>query len=199
MNKHLHTIEKMIQSNQGVISASEVRAAGISPSYLSHLHEIGKIYRIERGLYASSDTYVDEMSILYMKNKFIVFSHLSALYLHDLTDRSPLKMYITVPRTKNISNLIRSENVSVKRSNNNTHSLGLIHLPSPTGFLVPVYSMERTICDIIKHKNQTDSQIFSDALKRYTRRNDKNLSQLIDYAKQLKVENQLRIYMEVLL
>ena len=44
-----------------------------------------------------------------------------------------------------------------------------------------------------------DTQILTDALKGYAKRKDKNLTQLVQYAKILKVESRLRPYMEVLL
>lgn len=42
-------------------------------------------------------------------------------------------------------------------------------------------------------------QTFQDALKRYTKRTDKNLSTLMRYAAQFRVEKVLRQYLEVLL
>lgn len=199
MSETIQKIENMMQANKGIVTAAEVRSAGISPSYLSKLVKDGKLNRLDRGLYASPTVYVDEMFELFFKNRFIVFSHLSALYLHELTDRTPLKMFITVPRTKNVSKLLQSGVVDVKRSNEQTHELGLIQKSSPSGFLIPVYDMERTVCDIVKAKKQTDSQILADALKNYARRKDKNLTLLSQYAKILKTENLLRPYMEVLL
>ena len=192
-------IEDMIAGNNGIVTAAEVRAAGISPYYLANMVQDGQLNRLERGLYALPTTYVDEMYELYMRNKDIVFSHMSALYLHELTDRTPLKMSITLPRTKNASRLLQAGMVDIKRSNEQTHSMGLIQMPSPSGFLVPVYDMERTICDIVKAKKQADTQILSDALKSYAKRKDKNLTRLAQYAKVLKAEGLLRPYMEVLL
>jgi predicted transcriptional regulator of viral defense system len=199
MNEHIQEIEELLRENNGVVTAAEVRAAGISPSYLSAMVEDGKLNRLERGFYALPTTYVDEFYTLVVKNRDIVFSHLSALYLHELTDRTPLKMSITVPRIKNASKLLQSGLVEIKRSNEQTHKMGLIKIPSPSGFLIPVYDMERTVCDIVKNKKYTDPQILSDALKSYAKRKDKNLTRLAQYAKILKTEGQLRPYMEVLL
>jgi len=199
LNTQIQKIEDMLRQNKGVLSASSVRAAGISPAYLSQMVKDDRLNRLARGLYALPTVYVDEMAELYAKNKDIVFSHLSALYLHDLTDRTPLKMTITLPRTKNASKLLQSGLVEIKRSNEHNHSLGLAKMPSPSGFPIPVYDMERTICDIVKNGKNTDMQILTEALKGYTKRKDKNLSSLVQYAKALKVEQRLRPYMEVLL
>ena len=199
MIPQIQRIDDICQNNNGIVTAEEVRHAGISPSYLSKMVNDGKLTRLARGLYTSPDTYVDEMYELYLKNKFIVFSHLSALYMHDLTDRTPSKMYITVPRTKNVSRLLQNGLVEVKRSNPDTHEMGLILMKSPSGFPISVYDKERTICDIVKARNHTDSQVFSDALKAYARKTDNNLSLLAEYARVLKVEGAVRQYIEVLL
>ena len=145
MVPQLERIAAICRANNGIVTAAEVRLAGISPFYLSKMVSDGKLTRLMRGLYASPDIYVDEMYELYSKNRFIVFSHLSALYIHDLTDRTPAKMHITVPRTKNISKLRQTGLVEVKRSNPDTHEMGLILAKSPAGFPIPVYNMERTL------------------------------------------------------
>jgi predicted transcriptional regulator of viral defense system len=199
MNEHIQEIKTMLRNNNGVVTAAEVRAAGISPSYLAKMVLNGSLKRIERGLYAVPTTYVDEMYELFARNRYIVFSHLSALYLHGLTDRTPLKMTITVPRTRNVSKLLHTGLVQVKRSNPQTHDMGLMHIESPAGFPIPVYDMERTVCDVVKAKNQTDPQILVDALRAYAGRKDKNITRLTQYAKILKAEELLRPYMEVLL
>ena len=199
MSIQIQKIEDMAKQNNGIVAASAVRAAGISPNYLSQMVKAGQLNRLDRGLYALPTVYVDEMAELYAKNKDIVFSHLSALYLHDLTDRTPLKMTITLPRTKNASKLLQSGLVEIKRSNESNHTLGLAEMPSPSGFPIPVYDMERTICDIVKNGKNTDMQILTEALKGYAKRKDKNLSRLMQYAKMLKAEQKLRPYMEVLL
>jgi predicted transcriptional regulator of viral defense system len=199
LSKYIQKIEAMLNDNKGIVTAAEVRLAGISPSYLAQMVQDGRLSRLERGLYALPQAYVDEMYELFAKNRYIVFSHLSALYLHGLTDRTPLKMTITVPRTKNVSKLLQTGLVKVKRSNPQTHGMGLIQMESSSGFLIPVYDMERTICDVVKAKEQTDPQILSDALKAYAKRKDKDLTRLTQYAKVLKIEGLLSSYMEVLL
>ena len=57
--------------------------------------------------------------------------------------------------------------------------------------------MERTICDIIK--NKIDSELFTEALKNYVKRKDKNLNRLMEYAKKMNIVKKVRTYMEVLI
>ena len=79
------------------------------------------------------------------------------------------------------------------------YGLGITILRTPGGNEVKVYCMERTLCDILRPNSRVDIQIVTDAFKRYTARQYKNIPLLSEYAKKLKVEKRLRAYLEVLL
>ena len=199
MSKYIEVLVKMLEKNNGILTAKMARNAKIPHEYFSIMLGKGLIEKTGKGLYSSKTTYVDEMFELQATNPNVIFSHLSALYVHDLTDRTPLKMTVTVPRTQNASRLIASGMVEVKRSNEQTHLLGVIEARSPAGFTIRVYNKERTICDIVKNSKNTDQQILTNALKRYTHQKDKDLSKLMQYAKVLKTEKKVRQYLEMLL
>ncbi len=59
--------------------------------------------------------------------------------------------------------------------------------------------MERTVCDILRDRNNQDIAIVSEAIKRYIRKPDKDLNNLMKYAAHLRIEKILRNYLEVLL
>ena len=68
---------------------------------------------------------------------------------------------------------------------------------TPFGHTVPVYDMERTICDLIRSRSRIEIQVFQSALKQYARRKDKNLRALMQYAAMFHVEKMLRQYYSV--
>ena len=70
---------------------------------------------------------------------------------------------------------------------------------APGGNEVKVYSVERTLCDILRPQSNVDIQVVTEAFKRYAKRKEKNIPVLSEYAKLLKVEKRLRAYLEVLL
>ena len=70
---------------------------------------------------------------------------------------------------------------------------------TPFGHDVPVYDMERTICDVLRSRRHIEMQTFQGALKTYARRGDKDLRTLLRYAKMFRVEKILRQYLGVLL
>ena len=59
--------------------------------------------------------------------------------------------------------------------------------------------MERTICDILRDRNNQDPAVVNDSIKRYLNKKDKDLNKLMKYAGLLRVENVIRPYLEVLL
>ena len=79
------------------------------------------------------------------------------------------------------------------------YEMGVIEVITPGGNAVRAYSVERTLCDILRPHSHVDIQVVTEAFKRYATRTDKNIPVLTKYAKILKVEKKLRAYLEVLL
>jgi hypothetical protein len=109
-----------------------------------------------------------------------------------------LQYAVTVPAGYNAKN-IKDSGVKVYSIKKELYELGLCSAKTPFGRDIKTYDMERTMCDILRSRNQMDIAALPDALKRYTKRKDKNLSQLMRYAESFKVSKILRNYMEVLL
>jgi predicted transcriptional regulator of viral defense system len=191
-------LEKLIQKNNGVISTKKVTEAGIPRTYLSEFVKRGILERLERGVYISKDCYDDEMYRLQIKYEQAIFSHDTALFLHDLTDRDPLQYAVTVKTGYNTKN-IKASGAKVYTIKKELYDLGLITVKTSFDRVVKTYNMERTICDIVRSRSQVDIEILIDALKRYTKRKDKNLPQLMRYADKFRITSILRKYLEVLL
>ena len=72
-------------------------------------------------------------------------------------------------------------------------------LKTPAGNAVPAYDLERTVCDVIRSRNRLGTETFLAALKLYAADPRKDLNKLNTYAKEMRVANILRVYLEVLL
>jgi len=191
-------IMEMVKKNGGVITASEVTKAGISRASLKHLTDIGILEHSARGVYQLAEVWDDEMYHLQVRYKKGIFSGETALFLYDLTDRTPMRFQMTFPLNYNV-NALKNENVKCVRTIPKLYGLGLVQMKTPAGNPVKVYNMERTLCDILRKQSNTDIQIVSEAFKRYARRSDKNIPLLSEYSRELRVEKRLRNYLEVLL
>ena len=62
----------------------------MSQDKLNILQEKSEIVKLDRGIYTRPDVWEDEMYILQAKYKRSIFSHETALYIHELADRAPI-------------------------------------------------------------------------------------------------------------
>lgn len=65
------------------------------------------------------------------------------------------------------------------------------------GFNVPVFDLERSVCDAIKYRYKVGIDVMAEILQTYLKRPDKNISKLMDYAAKLRIRNTLKQYLEV--
>lgn len=191
-------IKNLIILNDGMIQTSQVIELGISkPVFYQYIKE-NELEQISHGVYATKDTWIDAMYIVHLRCEQAVFSHETALFLHDLTDREPMEYEITVKTGYNPSKL-KEDGIKVYTVKKELHGEGIVMMQTPFGHSFPVYNKERTICDIIRNRNNTEVQTFQTALKQYAKRKDKDLRLLMQYATKFRVDKILRQYLEVLL
>lgn len=182
----------------GIIDTKTAAEHGISKAMLYKLCKNEKIHRIVKGQYILPEEMEDELLSISKRSDQIIFSHETALFLHGISDRTPFEHTITAPSNCTPSAAIKAE-CKVYYIKPELFELGKSMLPTPAGNMVPVYDLERTICDIIRSRNKLGTETFLAALKMYAASPKKNLNKLNAYAKQLRVANVLRQYLEVLL
>ena len=191
-------ILKIMKNNGGYITTKELDENNINRYFLTKMIERKQINRISRGYYGLVDYNADEYYKIISMSERTVFSMNTALYLHNLSDRTPLIFDITVPYYYGGS-LRKNNKVNLHFVKNSILNLGKIEITSPFGMKIKVYDKERTICDIVKNRNNMDMEIFSKAIKNYIKSSDKNLNKLMKYAKELKIEKKMKEFMKVIL
>ena len=195
----MNTLKEYIQENL-VITNKEAEELGYTRHNLSELTESGQLERLRPGLYQLKGKVIEDFVLISSNSNRIIFSHQTALYLHDLYDRTPNVFHISVPQGYNASHIKkRYEDLQVHYVKKELYELGKTGIKSPQGNLIPVYDIERTICDIIIDREKIDKQIFTEAIKRYYKSPNKNLRRLIKYSRLFNIEDGIRKYMEVLL
>ena len=178
-------LDQLFQQNNGIVKTAQVLEIGIAKSTFYAYAKQRGVEQAAHGVYVSPDAWTDAMYLLHLRCAQAVFSHESALFFHDLTDREPNPYSITV-----------KTGYTIKKE---LHDVGIVTMNTPFGNPVPVYDMERTICDLIRSRSGIEMQTFQDALKQYAKRKDKDLRKLMRYAQMFRVEKLLRQYLEVLL
>jgi len=194
----IEKIRHIIREQNGLLLTSDLMKYEIPRTYLSMLEKIGEVQRISRGVYSATDKMNDEMANLQARYKGAIFSHETALYLLDLTDRTPLFYSVTVPSGYNATS-VKANGVKVYFVNHRLYPLGLITKKSPHGYDIKTFNLERTICDVLRCRNHIDIQFINESLKRYVGEKGRNIDLLYRYAGQFRIQKIVRQYIEVLL
>ena len=189
---------ELAKQNNGIITTAMAVKAGIARGTLKYLSDNGGLEKVSRGVYTLPEVWEDEFVNVQNRFKRGIYSLETALFLCDLTDRTPGRFHMTFPATYNLSGPKR-EMIICSGSKEPLYSLGVTELKTPGGNSVAGYCAERSLCDVLKPRNQTDIQIVTDAFKKYASRKTKNIPLLSEYARKLGVEERVRSYLEVLL
>lgn len=196
----MNVSDKIIQlakENNGIVTSAVISEKGILRGNLKKLVDDGKLEKTARGVYILPEVWEDEFVNLQTRFKKGIFSHETALFLWDLTDRTPNRYDMTFPDNYNLTN-VKNEGVNCSRVKQEWYLEGVIQLKSPGGNTISTYNMERTLCDILRKRGGVDKGVVTDAFKRYVVRKDKNIPLLSAYAKKFHVEEKVRRYLEVL-
>ena len=191
-------IINMAKENNGTVTTAMVVTAGFSRGNIKYLVDKGMIEKSARGVYILPEVWEDEIFNLQNRFKRGIYSHETALFLWDLTDRTPNRYQMTFPMNYNLTKP-KEENIRCVQCKKEIYDLGIEEVTTPGGNAVRAYSVERTLCDILRTHSRVDIQVVTEAFKRYATNSQKNVPVLSEYAKLLKVEIKLRSYLEVLL
>lgn len=191
-------LDQLVEEGNGYLLTSVVLDHDVSKKTLANYIEARGLERAAHGVYMAEDAWKDDYYLLYARNRKIVFSHESALYLYMFMDREPSVTTVTVPKNYN-STHITKQGIRVIHTKTEWYDMGITHVKTSFGNEVLVYDRERTLCDIIRAKKDVEIQTFQTAVREYMSSSGKNLGNLMRYAKALGVENEVRTYTEVML
>ena len=157
-----------------------------------------KFEKVAYGVYVSPETWEDDLYILSLRCPQGVYSHDEALYYHGLIDREPMQRTLTIYTGYGTSRLV-ADGIKVFTVKKELMDIGKEYVKTCQGHEIPIYNLERTICDLMRSKSRFEIQDFQTALKTYVARKDKKLNKLMEYAQVFHVDKKIREYMEVML
>lgn len=191
-------LDKMLSANGGYITRKQVDNHKIPSWFLTDFVRKQGLVKVDKGFYAQEQWIRDDYLVFQYKYPKFIFSYVSALFLHGLTDQLPDYFEVTGP--KNYRPFSPNPSVTIHTdSHEETYKLGISKIKTSLGHLIECYDMERTICDIIKNSQKIDAEIYGKAIKLYAKSKKKNIHNLLHYAKVLKTENKVAELMTVAL
>ena len=185
----------ILNNNQGYITTKEITNKGIHRMCLKKMCDDGIIEKVGTGIYIDKAIIPDYFYVMSLELPNVVYSHMTALYFHDLSIKAPNDSFdITVPNNY-FNYKLKKHNVFY--CDKEKYNIGITFVKTPMGHMVKTYDMERCICDIIKAKNRMDFELVKYSIKAYLKRKDKDLTKLSIYASKLGIEKEVANYLEI--
>lgn len=149
------------------------------------------------GIYSLSSNFPDQFKVQQAKYKKGIYCLNTALYLWGFSDRYPERLDMMFPHGYNTSRI--SNEVLPHTQVKSLFKQGITVTNTMDGNEVHLYSLERTLAEILRPQNYVDPEIITTAYKEWAKKSDKDLNQLVYFAQQFKTINQAQSYLEVLL
>ncbi|MGF7010674.1 putative transcriptional regulator of viral defense system [Lachnospiraceae bacterium PF1-22] len=186
-------IKAMFEQHGGVMRTAELKESGIYYNKIQKLLKTGEIEQVRRGYYqyVGEEAFSDIPTITTLFPDGVICME-SALDYYGYTDRTPAAWHLAVDSKSTRTRfhieypLIKPHYVQTKK-----FPVGIAN-GEIDGKRVQVYDRERTICDLLFHRNKVDSEVFNTAIQRYVGDPEKSAARLMQYAKALRVEKKVR-------
>lgn len=188
--------EKITENTNGYFSLKTAAEFGITRWQLQELLRNGEIQKVSYGLYALKNVIPDELFITQLLSPRAIFSHESALFFNGYSDQVPFRYTISVPHGYISKNL--SEQYDVRHVAKESAEEGIKIIKSELGNDLRVYSIERTLCELLHKPSDLDKERFIPAIQKYLRSKNKDILILMHFAKMFRVEKRLLPYLEAI-
>ena len=155
----------------------------------------GEAIRLKNGVYADIDALANTMVDIRMIIPDGVLCLWSAWSVYNLTTQIPNAYYVAIERTRKIA-LPEYPEFQLIYQSDKLLEIGATE-KTVQGFNIPIFDLERSVCDAIKYRNKIGIDVMAEILQTYLKHPDKNISKLMDYAAKLRIRNTLKQYLEV--
>jgi len=123
----------------------------------------------------------------------------TALFYYGYSDRTPLAWHIAVDKDISKSKFnIDYPRIKPYYLEPEIPNIGITTIIIEK-YKLNIYDKERVICDCFKYKNKMDAEMFYKAINAYAKDDEKNIVNLMDYSKKLRVYKKMSMIMEVLI
>ena len=191
--KLINVARKTFSKHDNIMTTAQLDSSRIYYAVIQKLLNEGYIEKIKRGYYHWTETYGEqEVKIINRLFPDAVLCMETALFYYQYSDRNPAEWNITIDK-----------NVSRSRTNIDYPFVkayrvepDLVPLGETKGSInfvdVRIYDRDRTICDVLRNMNKMDKEIFNKAIQGYVKDQKKNIPNLMEYAKVLRLQKRVK-------
>ena len=186
-------VRNLFNQHHYIMSTAELLEAKLYYADIKQLLDDGFIERVRRGYYHwVEDQGESEVAIINHLFPDAVLCMETALFYYKYSDRNPAEWSFAIDR--NVSKFrtnIEYPFIKAYRVKSDLVTLG--ETAGEIDFTkVRIYDRDRTICDVLKSMSKIDKEIFNKAIQGYVNDSQKNIPNLMIYAKKLRVQKKVK-------
>ena len=188
-------IKTLFQKHKGYLRKQQIPDRA-TYSQVLEMVKSGKIERIKRGVYYYNSKSANPVMIDI--NKIVpngVLCLWSAWSYYELTLQIPQSFNIAVEKRRKVI-IPDYPPITLYCWQQEYYKLGMTQIKI-NGYTVNIYDLEKSVCDAIRYRTKIGINVASEILKTYLKRQDRNITKLMGYAKQMRIEKILRTYLEI--
>lgn len=189
--KEYKQLNRMLEENKGVLFRTQAVEAGIDTTIYYDFANRRNLKKADNGVYVVEELTADKYYMVHLSFEHAVFSHETALFFHGLIDKEPTP-YSATTRFNCDAPRMKKNGIFVYTLPECLLKMGIMKMPTSYGNWIPVYDMERTICDIVHDRASERAEILKDVLKRYAAKENKSIGRLMRYAETFRIDNEMR-------
>ena len=193
----LEEILKRIEENNGLIKASDLHETGVDFRRIQTFVEEGKLTRVKNGYYTSKIlNYSEEQLITAMFEDGVLTMESGAFYYGYLKQR-PAHWSIAISKNTSKSRFKLDYPIVVPfYTEPDVLERGVTEV-EVVGKKMKIYTKERLICDILKYQEKMEPRYFKEAVLSYIQDEEKNVADLMKFAKERKVLKKVQMMIGV--
>ena len=188
-----------IAENKKFITTAELKDMGYSYYKIGKLEEQGILSRVNRSTYENL-TYKGDENDFFSAEAFVpngVICLMSAARYYELTNFLPDAVDVAIERKKKVNTLPEWPEIRIFYFDASRMDLGVTEVRDGDNCF-HIFDIEKTVDDIIYYRNKIGIEETSEVLRNYLKRRDRQIDRLYAYAKRLRCEKIVRMYLEVL-
>lgn len=190
--KDIEILRQIFSDYDYIMTTAQLNTEKLYYRDIQRMLDAGLIEKIKRGYYHWIEDYgKSEVVIINSLFPDAVLCMETALFYYRYSDRNPAEWNITIDKnTSRQRTQIDYPFVKVYRV-----EPALLPLGETDGIIeltkVRIYDRDRTICDVLRNMSKMDKEIFNKAIQSYVNDPQKNIPNLMEYAKALRVQKKV--------
>lgn len=187
----------VLSNERSIIRTRELNEQGITNYEISKLVAEGIIEKLYQGVYTLGDIHeLELMDVNVVVENGVVSLVSAAFYYKLISGEEEGKITVTLNRDQKPPK-IPYDLFSYYYTTSKFYNIGL-NVIDQHGRKLKIYDLERTVCDIVRHRSKYDSNLLREVLENYLKNDQADIDKLLEYSKSLRIYNVMVQYLEIL-